>query len=78
MTHQERERERERNPMETIDDMTRLKMKILTKQVESHNPQLVFWMIYLLYHDYLLWESQHSDWLSGRELQPMTFQLSFH
>jgi hypothetical protein len=50
----ERERERERNPMETIDDMTRLKMKILTKQVESHNPQLVFWMIYLLYHDYLL------------------------
>jgi hypothetical protein len=26
--------------MDTIDDITRLKMKILTKHVESHNPQL--------------------------------------
>lgn len=41
-------------PMETIDDITRLKMKISTTQVEHHNPQLVFWMIYLLYHDHLL------------------------
>jgi hypothetical protein len=44
-------------------------MKIWTKQVKSHNPQLVFWMIYLLYHDHLLWDSQH--------LQPITINFHF-